>query len=231
MWRFSNHMLTYVLQIPIEVTKDSWMKTWNENRDKVPGWCEPETRVTLFDIGRLAKGPIVEVGSCFGLSSIYLAAGMKLSRNPNKLICIDPFTIPWTVDEPMDNTVPGYEVGTVIDDMPKRFKKHIEMCDVADQTELIQRRSYEVIGLFEPNSLSAIFIDGDHTYRGIRRDWDLYFPKVATEGLVVFHDTETDKWPGPKRLTSEIDGMESKVVTKLIVKKTLTVYRKNGDLT
>src|SRR6185437_13459100 len=36
--------------------------------------------------------------------------------------------------------------------------------------------------------LDLLFIDGDHTYEGVRRDWEMYSPLVAPGGLVVFHD-------------------------------------------
>ena len=39
------------------------------------------------------------------------------------------------------------------------------------------------------------FIDGDHTYDGVRQDWLLYSPMVRPGGVVAFHDT----WPTPKR--------------------------------
>lgn len=34
-----------------------------------------------------------------------------------------------------------------------------------------------------------IFIDGDHTYEGVKADWENYFPMVRPGGAVGFHDT------------------------------------------
>ena len=34
----------------------------------------------------------------------------------------------------------------------------------------------------------VLFIDGDHTYDGVRRDFDLYSPLVRKGGIVAFHD-------------------------------------------
>ncbi len=36
--------------------------------------------------------------------------------------------------------------------------------------------------------LDLLFIDGDHTYEGVKRDFEMYSPLVASGGLVVFHD-------------------------------------------
>ncbi len=36
--------------------------------------------------------------------------------------------------------------------------------------------------------LDLLFIDGDHTYRGAKRDFEMYSPLVRKGGLVAFHD-------------------------------------------
>jgi predicted O-methyltransferase YrrM len=43
--------------------------------------------------------------------------------------------------------------------------------------------------------IDFLFIDGDHTYRGVKKDWEMYSPLVADRGLVGFHDiaTHTDR--------------------------------------
>lgn len=39
------------------------------------------------------------------------------------------------------------------------------------------------------------FIDGDHSYEGVRADWHAYSPLVRPGGIVAFHDT----WPNHDR--------------------------------
>lgn len=36
--------------------------------------------------------------------------------------------------------------------------------------------------------LDLLFVDGDHSYDGVRRDYDLYAPLVRPGGLIAFHD-------------------------------------------
>lgn len=43
--------------------------------------------------------------------------------------------------------------------------------------------------------LDFVFIDGDHTYEGVRNDWTAWSPLVRPGGLVAFHDT----WPNGDR--------------------------------
>ncbi len=46
--------------------------------------------------------------------------------------------------------------------------------------------------------LDLLFIDGDHTYIGVRQDWEMYSPLVREGGMVVFHDLVTP--PGDARV-------------------------------
>ncbi len=36
--------------------------------------------------------------------------------------------------------------------------------------------------------IDLLFIDGDHTYVGVKKDWQMYSPLVKKGGMVVFHD-------------------------------------------
>jgi cephalosporin hydroxylase len=40
----------------------------------------------------------------------------------------------------------------------------------------------------EGQPLDYLFIDGDHTYEGVKRDFELYSPLVRKGGLIAFHD-------------------------------------------
>jgi cephalosporin hydroxylase len=36
--------------------------------------------------------------------------------------------------------------------------------------------------------VDLLFIDGDHTYAGVRKDFEMYAPLVADQGMIAFHD-------------------------------------------
>ena len=38
--------------------------------------------------------------------------------------------------------------------------------------------------------IDFLFIDGDHSYEGVRKDWEMYGPLVKKGGIVVFHDVQ-----------------------------------------
>ena len=38
------------------------------------------------------------------------------------------------------------------------------------------------------NELDFLFIDGDHSYEGVKQDYELYSPLVKKGGIIAFHD-------------------------------------------
>ena len=48
----------------------------------------------------------------------------------------------------------------------------------------------------ENAQLDLLFIDGDHTYDGVRRDFEMYSPLVKPGGMVAFHDIVRVPDPG-----------------------------------
>jgi len=49
-----------------------------------------------------------------------------------------------------------------------------------------------------------LFIDGDHSYEGVKRDFELWSPLVRSGGLIVFHDMKPDHPDGVPRLWAEL---------------------------
>jgi len=37
--------------------------------------------------------------------------------------------------------------------------------------------------------IDLAFIDGDHSYNGLKNDFDLVYPKLTKDGIIIFHDT------------------------------------------
>lgn len=48
--------------------------------------------------------------------------------------------------------------------------------------------------------LDLLFIDGDHTYEGVRRDFEMYSPLVKPGGIIVLHDIV----PGPEKFVGGV---------------------------
>jgi predicted O-methyltransferase YrrM len=65
-------------------------------------------------------------------------------------------------------------------------------------------------GVLGETKLDLLFIDGDHTYEGVKKDFESYSPLVRPGGIVAFHDiVEHVKIPTCQvsRLWNEVKGL------------------------
>jgi predicted O-methyltransferase YrrM len=65
----------------------------------------------------------------------------------------------------------------------ERQKLHLLRADSHSPATLEEARR-----LLSGRALDLLFIDGDHTFEGAKKDWEMYAPLVRPGGLVVFHD-------------------------------------------
>jgi predicted O-methyltransferase YrrM len=52
--------------------------------------------------------------------------------------------------------------------------------------------------------IDFLFIDGDHSYQGVKKDFELYAPLVRPGGIIAFHDINSTIAPGVQRFWQEI---------------------------
>jgi cephalosporin hydroxylase len=57
--------------------------------------------------------------------------------------------------------------------------------------------------------IDFLFIDGDHTYEGVRQDFELYAPLVRAGGMVALHDVGAAEAPGVMQFWSELTATKS----------------------
>lgn len=73
-------------------------------------------------------------------------------------------------------------------DIYRRFAPHKRMEFVRDNSHdlTVKNRVAELI----PNSkaIDFLFIDGDHSYEGVKQDFEMYGDLVAEDGVIAFHD-------------------------------------------
>jgi predicted O-methyltransferase YrrM len=56
--------------------------------------------------------------------------------------------------------------------------------------EFLKAFSYDVAPTFR-QAVDFIFIDADHSYGAIKKDWQDWFPKVKPGGIIALHDCRT----------------------------------------
>ncbi|OGW38204.1 MAG: hypothetical protein A2Y97_08945 [Nitrospirae bacterium RBG_13_39_12] len=67
----------------------------------------------------------------------------------------------------------------------KRKKQRLYLCRKDSQKNSTKE---EIIKHLKGQKIDFLFIDGDHRYSGVKKDWKLYSPLVKHNGFIVFHD-------------------------------------------
>jgi len=58
------------------------------------------------------------------------------------------------------------------------------------QAKLLRKLSFDAAGDFD-RSIDFLFIDGDHSWQGVERDWNDWSGKIAPGGIVALHDSRS----------------------------------------
>ena len=130
----------------------------------------------LYAITR-AQNPevVVEIGSARGKSACAMA--LACSQNGRgKVFAIDPHTNNAWTHEGNEN-----DNGNFMKDRLRDYQLEVycEMvCTTSDQAARDWNRQIDIL-----------FIDGDHTFEGVSRDFELFQPWLTANSVVVFHDS------------------------------------------
>lgn len=125
-------------------------------------------------IEKLKPKAVLEIGTAYGATLHVLA---KLADPHATIISID---------------LPGGKFGGVVNEaltpdyrrlVQANQKLTVLRCDSHDPETVRKVRK-----ALDGNQLDVLFIDGDHTYNGVKHDYELYSPFVKKGGVIAFHD-------------------------------------------
>lgn len=130
----------------------------------------PESQVTRSELDCLLTHVtdakvVVEIGCYEGRTTSALAMQTKGS-----IFAIDPFT----------KGRIGVRYGEII------AKTHCRRLGL-ENVNFLKGLSYEVAPSFNW-PIDFLFIDADHEYEALKRDWEDWFPKVREGGVIALHD-------------------------------------------
>jgi cephalosporin hydroxylase len=72
--------------------------------------------------------------------------------------------------------------------------------DVSQKQETLNKTKE----IFNNDEIDFLFIDGDHTYNGVKQDYEMYGPLVRKGGIIAFHDIGLNEEGGVYNLWNEI---------------------------
>lgn len=143
------------------------------------GLAKAETQTSEAErdcLAEMASGRkrLAEIGVWHGVSTCRLRAAMAAD---GVLLAIDP-----------------YPVGRLGFSMPQRIA-HAEVDRIRNGTVTWLRTTGEAAAK-EPatralGALDFVFIDGDHSFDGLRRDWEAWSPLLAPGGVIALHDSHS----------------------------------------
>jgi len=137
----------------------------------------------LYALCRSMKPAVcVEIGSARGKSACFV--GMALKENGSgRLYAIDPHTrTNWNDSESVDT----FEI----------MSQNVGRLGLQDVVTMLRMTSQQALANWS-QPIDLIFIDGDHSYEGVKSDWTGFLPFMKPFSLVVFHDTIWDLKPDP----------------------------------
>lgn len=66
-----------------------------------------------------------------------------------------------------------------------------KLSEFGSQSVILKGISHEMAKQIEDNSLSLVYLDGDHSLNGVRTDLAAWYPKLITGGIIATHDYES----------------------------------------
>lgn len=161
------------------------------------GFMPPDEGLALYDAAvgvPLAGGPMLEIGSYCGKSSVYLGAAAR--ERETVLFALDHH-------RGSEENQPGWEwhepdlvdpaVGR-IDTLP-RFRRTVHDAGLEGTVVALVGDSPTVARHWR-TPLALLFIDGGHGHEPAHRDYDCWVPWVDDDGLLLIHDVFPDPADG-----------------------------------
>ena len=149
---------------------------------------EREARfLALAAAGAPPQGVVLEIGSFKGKSTVGLAS-VVARYGLGTVVAVDPHTAPSDTDPDLGNQTSSYH----------DFLSTLARAGVSGHVEVHRTFSRELAaGWSRP--IRLLWIDGDHTYRGVKEDLDLFGSFVTEGGIVALHDV-LHRFEGPIRV-------------------------------
>ena len=149
-----------------------------EESETIEGFLNPnEVRfLALMAACPTADGEVLEIGSFKGKSTVILAKSIKLCGGKT-LYAVDPMIAPSETDPDLKGDESSFP----------DFQKNIEDHGVAEMVSFNQTYSYELAKTWD-KPLRLLWIDGDHTYKGTKLDFDGFAQHLVDGAIVAIHD-------------------------------------------
>jgi hypothetical protein len=118
----------------------------------------------------------VELGTHYGGSFFSFCQGAKAGQLSTKCYAVDT----WKGD--VHAGFYDEDVFSVVEAVTAKY--------YSNHAKLIRMTFDEAATLFEDESIDLLHIDGLHTYEAVLNDYETWLPKLAPNGVILFHDIQ-----------------------------------------
>lgn len=172
-----------------------------------------DTRNAIPHVLNLPQNPkIAEIGVLAGDFSTIL-----LESEPSMLFLIDPYEGDIVSGDADGNNLSKYNGGETYNRLLKKFKDNTNVT--------VLRTKSDILSIFPDNYFDLVYIDGDHSYDGVKHDLELARTKVKHGGWICGHDI----FMNPEKTKNQYDFGVKKAVFDFIWKNCLHVSRYFND--
>jgi hypothetical protein len=191
------------------------------------GFLDDDEGLRLHELGQkhAALGPVVEIGSYCGKSSVYLGAGVKAGGGV--LLCVDHHRGSEEHQRGEEYHDPDLFDGGAgrVDSLPE-LRRTLHRAGLEGSSVLIVAPS-PVAAHIVAGPLGMVFIDGGHSLAAANADYEAWADKVAPGGILAIHDLFPDpKDGGQAPIEIYRRGLASGLFDELPGTKTLGVLRR-----
>lgn len=138
----------------------------------IEGYLNFKQAYALYNVAKKLtdKSTIVEIGSYLGRSTCFISEAIKKKK-------INFYTIDTFENQGMDEG---------LRDTYQDFYKNI--FPYRKYINIIKGFSYDVVKSFQNRRIDMLWIDGDHSYKGCKKDIEDWYHLISKDGLILFHD-------------------------------------------
>lgn len=140
-----------------------------------------------------ADQEIVELGVFHGRTALQMAWGARQGHGAH-VTGIDPWDLPGNVYDP-----------PFTDEASRRWAyHHVMSLGYARDITLVHAFSHDVAAAYDGKPIGLLFVDGDHTKDGARRDIEEWAPYLAPDARIAVDDYGHPDWPGVGEAVDEL---------------------------
>lgn len=147
---------------------------------------------------RRSELDILEIGTLFGIGAIIMHDALTPHFERVRLTLLDPLDGYYAAEK--KDILTGQPVTETA------LRRNLRRAGISDDdVAIIKRLSTDVEAMTAAgkHSYDVLVIDGDHSYEGVKFDFDNYAPLVRPGGFIVIDDYQSPDWPDVTRFVDE----------------------------